>query len=77
MGPLPATHIIVAYVFNQLAPLQDQIAADGARIQALEDNVVSLHEQKATKFIAIPPLHLDDTTFPNRLSHGGGRACTG
>ena len=43
-------------------------AADEERISALEAKVQALDEQKATKFVAVPPLVLNEGTFPNQLS---------
>ena len=43
-----------------------------ARIAALEAKVQALDEQKATKFVALDPLSLNESTFPNQLSQQGG-----
>ena len=43
-----------------------------ARIAALEAKVQALDEQKATKFVALDPLSLNEGTFPNQLSQQGG-----
>ena len=48
------------------------IAADEERISALEAKVQALSEEKATKFVALDPLSLDEGTFPNQLSQQGG-----
>ena len=72
--PLTSVYINVAEALNQLAPLEDQIAADDARIQALEDKTESLDERKADKFVAIAPLSLDEGVFPNELSQEEGPA---
>ena len=62
------------YIFEELPSLQDQIAADDARILALEAKLTTLDEQKAAKFVAVDPLSLDEGVFPNRLSQSEGPA---
>ena len=56
--------------------LQTQIRGleiqDTSRLGAIEAKLQSLDEQKATKFVALDPLSLDEGTFPNQLSQGGG-----
>ena len=47
------------------------IAADEDRISAIEAKLTTLDEQKANKFVAVEPLVLDESTFPNQLSQAG------
>ena len=44
-----AKYINVADALNSLAGIPDQIAADGTRIQVLEDKIQSLDENEAEK----------------------------
>ena len=64
-----------ADVATTLADLYARIgvvaSADESRIEAIESKLTSLDEQKADKFEAVPPLVLDEGTFPNQLSQGG------
>ena len=51
------------------------IGAEEDRISALESKVQALDgqlQQKATKFVALDPLSLNEGTFPNQLSQQGG-----
>ena len=43
-----------------------------ARLDAIEAKLAALDEQKATKFVALDPLSLNEGTFPNQLSQQGG-----
>ena len=61
-------------VADMLKEQEDQVESDEGRLQvlegkvaALEDKVTSLDETKATKFVAISPLHLKTDVFPNEL----------
>ena len=70
--PINSTYINVIDVITQIPPLQGEIEADDVRIQALEDKVQALDEQKAAKFVAVNPLSLDEGAFPNDLSQTEG-----
>ena len=63
-------------VVSALEDLEQQIggliAADDNRIQALEDKVQSLDEQKAATFVAVDPLPLGEGAIPNELSQTEG-----
>ena len=54
---------------TQISDLQTQ---DTSRLDAIEAKLTALDEQKATEFVAIEPLSLDESTFPNQLSQQGG-----
>ena len=60
-------YIDVAEALGALAGVGNQIEVDEARIQALEDKLEALDGDKATKFVAISPLHLKTDVFPNEL----------
>ena len=73
--PNIADYINVAGTLDDLKSNPPVNAAEEARIQALEDKVQTLDQQlqqKATKFVAVDPLNLDETTFPNQLSQTAG-----
>ena len=52
--------------------LENRPSDTDARIDAIEAKLAALDEQKATKFVALDPLSLDEGTFPNQLSQQGG-----
>ena len=57
---------------NEIDQLQ---ILDTGRLDAIEAKLASLNEQiqqKATNFVAIDPLSLDEGTFPHQLSQQGG-----
>ena len=51
--------------------LEQRPSDTDARIDAIEAKLAALDEQKATKFVALDPLSLNEGTFPNQLSQGG------
>ena len=51
--------------------LEQRPSATDARLDAIEAKLAALDEQKATKFVALDPLNLNEGTFPNQLSQGG------
>ena len=57
-------YVNVAEALSGLAGLEGQIGAGEARIQAPEDKVASLDEEKAPLFVAVEPLHLKTDAFP-------------
>ena len=69
-------YINVAAVIDALVlavdDLEQRPTDTDARIAALEAKVQALDEQKATKFVALDPLNLNESTFPNQLSQQGG-----
>ena len=52
--------------------LEQRPSDTDARIDAIEAKLAALDEQKATKFVALDPLSLNEGTFPNQLSQQGG-----
>ena len=71
--PVGQGYIDVALAYEDLRQeIQNiPIAAEEERIAALEAKVQALDESKATKFVALDPLSLDEGTFPNQLSQQG------
>ena len=53
--------------------LENRPSDTDARIDAIEAKLAALDEQKATKFVALDPLSLNEGTFPNQLSQQGGQ----
>ena len=70
--PVTAIHIDVMEALRGLQDEIDQLQIlDTGRLDAIEAKLASLDEQtqlKATKFVALDPLSLDEGTFPNELS---------
>ena len=62
-----AKYVNVAVALNTLAGLSDLIAADDARITALETKQETLDNTKADKFVAQSPLFLKTDVTPNEL----------
>jgi hypothetical protein len=62
-----AKYVNVAVALNTLAGLSDLIAADDARITALETKQETLDNTKADKFVAQSPLFLKSDVTPNEL----------
>ena len=65
-------------VMETLRNMQDEIdqlqILDTGRLDAIEAKLASLDEQiqqKATNFVALDPLSLNEGTFPNQLSQRG------
>ena len=52
--------------------LKSASTSDTTRLDAIEAKLTALDEQKATKFVALDPLILDEGVFPNELYQGGG-----
>ena len=63
------------YLRQEIGAIGTPIAADTARIDALEIKVQTLDEQKATKFEAVVPLVLDESTFPQSVVSRRAVAC--
>ena len=67
--PVLEVYINVADVLEQLeTQIQNLQILDTGRLDAVEAKLASLDAQKATKFVALDPLSLDEGTFPNQLS---------
>ena len=72
--PIGQGYIDVALALEELRQEIQKIPtpAEDERITALEAKVQALDESKATKFVALDPLSLNEGTFPNQLSQQGG-----
>ena len=71
--PVLGVYINVADVLEQLeSEIENLQILDTGRLDAIEAKLALLDEQKATKFVALDPLSLDEGTFPNQLSQQGG-----
>ena len=69
LGIYPNVADVLEQLESQIESLQ---TLDTSRLDAIEANLALLDEQKATKFVALDPLSLDEGTYPNQLSQGGG-----
>ena len=56
---------------DRVDDLSNATTTDDARLDAIEAKLAALDEQKATKFVALDPLSLNESTFPNQLSQSG------